>query len=131
MSQKNVELVRRMYDAFSGNDVAAAWSLAHPDIEVTFQRGPNAGTHRGREQIQALFDDVRAAFESWVFEPSEIFEHGERVVVIIKNRLRPFGTTGEIEFQNGHIWTIREGLVVSLVGFPSPHEALEAAGLSE
>jgi hypothetical protein len=59
MSQESVELVRRMYVAFSRNEWAAAWSLAHPDVEVTFQRGPNAGTHRGLEQIQALFDDVR------------------------------------------------------------------------
>jgi ketosteroid isomerase-like protein len=131
MSQANVEVVRRIYDAFSRNDPAAAWSLAHAEVVVTLQRGPNAGTHRGLKQTQALFDDVRAAFESWVFEPSEIFEDGDRVVVIVKNRLRPVGTEGEIEFRNGHIWTIRDGLVVSLVGFPSPGEALKAAGLSE
>jgi ketosteroid isomerase-like protein len=66
----------------------------------------------------------------WITEPLELVESGDRVVAVVNNRLRPTGgTSGEFEYRNGFIWTIRDGVVVSLVGFPTPEEALEAAGL--
>ena len=48
------------------------------------------------------------------------------------NRLRPMGGDGgELEYRNGFVYTISDGLIVSAVGYPTPEEALEAAGLSE
>src|SRR5918994_233616 len=131
MSQENVEIVRRVYDAGNRNDWDAAFRDAHPEFEATFQRGPNAGTHRGRERVQAVLLDQRAAFDVWIMEPLELRESGEHVVAIVRSRLRPKGSSAEFELRNGHIWTIRDGTILSLVGFPSPEEALAAAGLSE
>jgi hypothetical protein len=54
MSQENVEIVRRVYGAVTRSDWDAAFRAAHPEFEATFQRGPFAGTHRGREVVQAL-----------------------------------------------------------------------------
>jgi|SRR5215218_1496571 len=129
MSQENIEVVRRVYDALNRNDWAAAFRDADQDFEATFQRGPNAGTHRGREKLQALLLDSRVAFDAWHMEPMELHESGNQVVVIVKNRLRPKGSSSEIEFRNGHIWTIRNGTILSLVAYPSPDEAREAVGL--
>ena len=131
MSQENVELVRSIYGALNRGDWDAATSQTDTDFEVTFQRGPNAGTHRGRETIQAILEDQREAFDAWIIEVEEVFDNGEQVVALIKSRLRPRGTDAEFEMRNGHIWTIRDGIAVSLRGFPNPEEALEAAGLSE
>jgi ketosteroid isomerase-like protein len=131
MSPENVEIVRRVYDAGNRNDWDAAFRDAHPEFEATFQRGPNAGTHRGRERVQAVLLDQRAAFDVWIMEPLELRESGEHVVAIVRSRLRPKGSSAEFELRNGHIWTIRDGTILSLVGFPSPEEALAAAGLSE
>jgi ketosteroid isomerase-like protein len=129
MSQENVEIVRRVYDALNRNDWDAAFRDAHPDIEITFKRGPLAGTHRGRETPQAIFADVRATFDAWVMEPLELLESGDQVVAIVKNRLRPKGTDAEFETRNGHLWRIRDGTILSLEGFPNADDALEAAGV--
>lgn len=129
MSRENVEIVRRVYDAANRNDWDAAFRDAHPEFEATFQRGPAAGTHRGRESLQTILLDQRAAFDSWIVEVLEVHESGERVVAIVRSRLRPKGSSAEFEFRNGHIWTIRDGTILSLVGYPSPEDALEAAGL--
>ena len=131
MSQENVEVVRRVYDALNRNDLDAAFRDAHPDFEISFKRGPLAGTHRGREAPEAAFSDMRAAFDAWVIEPSELLESGNQVVAVVKNRVRPKGTDVEFETRNGHLWTIRDGTILSLEGFPNPDDALEAAGLSE
>ena len=132
MSQENVEIVRRVYDAASQGDWDAGLRNTHPDFEVTFQEGPQAGTHRGREEIEAVLSDLTAGFDAWIAEPLEFFESGDQVVVVVKNRLRPKGGTGgEFEYRNGHLWTIRDGAILSLVGYPNSEEALEAAGLRE
>jgi ketosteroid isomerase-like protein len=131
MSQQNVEIVRQVYDALNRNDWDAAFRDAHPDIEFIFKRGPLAGTHRGRETPQAVLSEFRAAFDGWTIEASEVLESGNQVVAIVKNRVRPKGTDAEIETRNGHLWTIRDGTIISLEGFPNADDALEAAGLRE
>ena len=131
MSQENVEVVQSIYASLDRGDWDAAFRLADPDFEVTFQRGPNAGTHRGLDTIQAIIKDQREAFDSWTIEVERVFERGDQVVMVVKSHLRPKGTDAEFEIRNGHIWTIREGVAVSLRGFPNPKEALEAAGLRE
>ena len=131
MSEGNVEIVRRVYEASRRGDFEAGFRDAHPDLVVTFKAGPNSGTHRGRDAVQAVLEDLTAGFDFWVMEPTELIEQGERVVAIVNNRLRPKGGTGgEFDYRNGHIWTIRDGTIISLVGFPTPEDALEAAGLS-
>jgi ketosteroid isomerase-like protein len=51
MSQENVEIVRSIYEALNRGDWEAAIRPTDAEFEVTFQRGPNAGTHRGRDAI--------------------------------------------------------------------------------
>jgi ketosteroid isomerase-like protein len=134
MSQENVEVVRRVYDTADkkGWDAAIASPVIHDDAELTFKAGPQAGTHKGREQVRAVFNDLLGGFETWVVEPLELIESGDQVVAIINNRFRPRGgTSGEFEYRNGSVWTIRDGTVRSVVGYPTPEAALEAAGLRE
>ena len=132
MSQENVEIVRRIYDAGKRGDWDAGFRDAAPDFEVTFKAGPGAGTHRGREAVESVFRDAVSGFDFWIMEPVEFHESGDQVVVVVDNRLRPKGgTSGEFEFRNGHVWTIREGAVLSMVGFETSEGALKAAGLSE
>ena len=132
MSQENVEIVRRMYDALNREDSDAVFRNTHPDFEVTFKEGPRAGTHRGREVLQEVADDLRAGFDYWIAEPMDFFESDDQVVVVVNNRLRPKGgTAGEFAYRNASVFTIRNGAVLSMVGYPTPEEALEAAGLRE
>ena len=131
MSEENVGIVRSIYEALNRGDWEAATRPTDAEFEATFQRGPNAGTHRGRNAIRRIVEDQREAFDAWIIEVEQIFDSGDQVVALIKSRLRPRGTDAEFEMRNGHIWTIRDGAALSLRGFPNPEEALEAAGLSE
>ena len=70
-------------------------------------------------------------FETWTVEPEEVFESGDQVVVFVKTRARPKGSSAEIETRNGHLFEIRDGKVQSMQLVPEPEKALEAAGLSE
>jgi ketosteroid isomerase-like protein len=130
MSQGNVETVRRVYDALNRGDWDAVFRDTHPDVEITTQRGLDAGTHRRRDSIQGFGEDYIDAFEGMVFEPEEFLEKGEQVVVSVTRRARPKGGGGEIVVRNGHLWTVRDGTILSMQSFPDPGMALQAAGLS-
>jgi ketosteroid isomerase-like protein len=129
MSQENVEIVRHAYDALNGADWDWAVEHVHPDCVYTFHAGPNAGTYRGLREIQAVLLDLTAAFDAWISEPLEFFDDGDKVVAVVRHRLRPKGgTAGEFEFRNGHVWTIRDGVIVSMVGFPDRDDASKPSG---
>ena len=61
MSQENVGIVRSIYQAFNRRDWDATFRDQHPNTELTTPPGPNAGTHRGREEVQANEDEALEA----------------------------------------------------------------------
>jgi ketosteroid isomerase-like protein len=129
MSRENVEIVRAAYDAFNRGDWDAAFRDMHPDFEFAMQHAPNPGPHRGRNDARARMEDGLAAYEAFSYELDDLRESGEQVVALIRVRVRPKGTTAEIENRVGHVWALRDGKVVSLHLFPKRDEALESAGL--
>jgi ketosteroid isomerase-like protein len=131
MSEENLEIVRRIYEAANQRDWDAAFREQAPDIEMTTPPGIDAGTFRGREECQAFWERMLSAFEAASSELERLLESGDQVVAVVSSRLRPKGTTAEIELRNGHLWTLRDGKTVSMRIFAKPEEALEAAGLSQ
>jgi ketosteroid isomerase-like protein len=130
MSQENVEIVRSVYDALNRGDWDAVFRDMHPDFEMTTQR-LDAGTHRQREAVQGLGEEYLAAFDNMAFEPEKFFENGDQVLVLLTRRARPKGGSADLVVRNGHLWTLRDGTILSMKSFPDPKEALEAVGLSE
>jgi len=127
--QENLQAIQSIYEAVSRRDWDAAFRHQAPDIELTTPPGPNGGTYRGREEVQRFWEEMLMPFEEVSAEPKELFVSGDQVAVIVKGRLRPKGSSAEIELRNGHLWTFRDGKARSMRMFPSPQEALEAAGL--
>ena len=132
MSEENVEVVRRAYEAFNRRDWDAAFRDQAPDVEYTTPpRGPTAGRYRGREEIQGFWAEMLTAFDAASVEPEEFFERGDQVAVVVRTRMRPKGSSAEIERRTGALWKIRDGTVVSIRIFAKPEEALDAVGLEE
>ena len=129
MSRENVEIIRSIYEATNRRDWDAAFRDQHPDIEQIL---PSPfGPFRGREEVQAYWEDILAAFETAVLEPEEVFESGDQVVALLRIRARPKGTSAEIEIRTGQLWTFRDGKTASMQLFPDAEEALKAAGLRD
>jgi ketosteroid isomerase-like protein len=132
MSEENVEALRAVYEAINRGDWDGAFRDMHPDFELTTPpQSPNPGTYRGREECQEFLQDGLAAFEASTVEPEEFFESGNRMVAVVNTRVRPKGSSAEIQNRNGHLWAIRDDKFLSLRFFPNPEDALEAAGLRE
>jgi hypothetical protein len=54
MSQENVEVVRRMYEAFHSGDAERALAHFAPDVVVDATMRVDAGIGHGREELNAI-----------------------------------------------------------------------------
>ena len=125
MSQENVEIVRRIYDAGNRVDWNAVFRDASQDLGA-FMAGPNVGTHRGRDEVQAAFEDLVSGIR--------VLDHGAGGVLPRRRSIgRPSSTIAcvrgaravRFELSRGHIWTIRDGIVLSM---SAPTPALKPPG---
>jgi ketosteroid isomerase-like protein len=131
MPQENVEIVRSFYEAANRADWDEVFRDVDPDFELTTPAGLDSGVYRGRDECQGFWQEMSTAFEGYSFQPEEFIETGDQVVVVVKSRLRPKGSSADIERRTATVWTLRAGKAVSLRIFRKPKEALEAVGLSE
>lgn len=94
MMRAEVEMLRAGYEALNRWDLDAAFRLTHSDFEwTTDDRLLNAGTYRGREEITRLLVDQRKPFDEVLQVPEEFFQQGNQVVVFVKLRSRPKGSS--------------------------------------
>jgi ketosteroid isomerase-like protein len=134
MSEANLELVRRAYEAWNGGDFEAAVGFLHPDVEITVPPNlPEAGTYRGREQVSHwVADELLPILEEVRAEPEQFLPAGDRVVVFVRYYAR--GRSSGIDVRgmsvDSHVWTLEEGKVRSLEMYSGTEPALETAGLA-
>ena len=134
MSQENVEIVHRAYEAFSRAGLDALLEHFHPDAEydITAAIGPYAGMYYGRAVIRNFLADYLESWEYVRMEPEDFIEAGEDyVVVLLRLHMRGKGSGVEVEAQTINVWTVRDGKAVRMAVYNDKAEALEAVGLSE
>ena len=119
MSNENVELIQRSYDAWNRRDYEAVLALLDPEIELEFPEGGiNTGTLHGREAFGKFVESLTEAFEELRFEPEEIVEKDDRLVALVRQVARGRGSGVELEIRPAHIWTMRRGRAVRLEIIP-------------
>jgi ketosteroid isomerase-like protein len=132
VSQADIETLRAGYEAVNRGDWDTAIGAAHRDFEwKSADLVPLAGTYRGPEEVRRFFDDQRKAFEEMHNEPEQFFERGDRIVVFVRLRARPIGSSAALLLRIAHVWTMRDGKAARCEVFPVREEALEAVGVSE
>jgi len=133
VSEENVDVVRRVYDALDKPDesVRALW---HPDVEFDVSRdvwGPlvGGGHYRGPDGVRAWMLDLYSAWERMDLECVELIDAGADQVVSVL-RVHGWGRLSgiEVEYRPAGIWTLRDGQVVRVVWFANRDEALAAVG---
>jgi uncharacterized protein len=128
MSSRNVEVVRRGFEALSEGGVEALLPFIDPEFEVTTPANlaSEPDTYRGHDGIRRYFDSFYDAMDDIRFEPGEFREAGGRVIV--PTVLHARGRTTGIETKQEVVmaWTLRDGLAVRVEPFATLDEALAA-----
>jgi ketosteroid isomerase-like protein len=131
MSQENVEIVRRMWDAFRGDDPVSGLSFCDPDIEWDGTNLPDGKIARGHEAIVEHATRWAEMWEDWKFEPERFVDAGgDRVILVFRETGR--SDSGLLmDERHAELYTVRNRKVVYRKGFSDPAEAFEAVDLSE
>ena len=131
MSQENVEIIQRVYEA---EDIEAlALEAMHPEVELLGAIGGiEEGTITvGREAVTQALDVDSDIWAERRLELREAVDAGDRVVALVHEYRRGKGSGVVVEADIALVYGFKEGKVVRIVPYMSQAEALEAAGLEE
>jgi ketosteroid isomerase-like protein len=133
MSEENVEIIRRAYEALNSGGTEAFLHYMHPEFEGTTppHLGAEPGTYRGHEGLRRYFDSFSEAMDDIRLEGNRFHDIADRVVVEMTLKARGKTTGIEVGQPLVQVWEIRDGQAFRLENFATLDEALEAAGLSE
>jgi ketosteroid isomerase-like protein len=131
MSQENVEIVRRMWDAFLAGDFEAALSFYAPDVEWDGTNLPDGTVGRGHEAILGHISSWAEAWEDWSVELEQITAAGDDQVVLLFRERGRSDSGLVMDERHAELYALRDGRIVLRQGFSDPSRALEAAGLSK
>jgi ketosteroid isomerase-like protein len=131
MSQENVEIVRRSFDALN-RSWEPDFSLLDPDVVLdTTGAVFDRAIYEGHDGVRQWLANQREVWASQRFEEEELIAVGEDRV-LASTRFVSVGRQGiETVAHLASITTLRDGRVTHIRVFQSKAEALEAAGLSE
>ena len=132
MSQENVELTRRGYEAYNSGGLEAIIDFLDPEIEWTEGADvPEVKTYHGHDGVREQQARFASAWEEFGLEPEDLVDAGDQIVAMIRAWGRGKGSGVIVEARVAHVWTIRDGKAVRFEVFMDRHKALEAVGLRE
>jgi ketosteroid isomerase-like protein len=134
MSQENVEIVRRNYEAFARGGLDGWLEYWSDDLDYRPAKSDldDHGPIRTKAALRANIADWIDTFEEFLFEPVELIDAGEDTVVAIERfggRAKLSGV--ETEQTCAVVFVIRDAKIARCREYATREEALEAAGLSE
>jgi len=126
MSQENVEIVRKLFEAYPrGEDVAGLFD-------------PGVVWNPADEQPMEGLDEARAHVKRWESDweqldtkPEKFIDAGDRVVVTVHLAGRGRASGIDVDARYYSVYTLHEGKITRMDEFADEQEALEAVGLSE
>jgi uncharacterized protein len=131
MSQENVEIVRRSYNAYARGNMDSALTALDPEIEIYDHDIPDSGEYRGLDGLFRWQADWESSWESWRWEAEDFVDAGDRVVAVLRVHAKGRGSGADVERLDGAVWTLRDGKCIRLDYYGSKAEALEAVGRRE
>ena len=126
MSQADVDMLRRGFDAFSNEGITAVFDFASDDFELVTPPGVGGERYRGREGTLRALQDQLDVFEDWTVEPREFVDRDRHVVVVVHQHVRGRGSGVVLDTDSAWDFEMNEGKVVRLTVHATKEEALAA-----
>jgi ketosteroid isomerase-like protein len=134
MSLENVELAKRVVDAYNRRDMDTMFAeLATPDFEwfPALTRGLEGGGYRGRAEVERFYVETQETWEELQNVPEEFRDLGDRVVVLGRQVGRGTGSGAPVEAPIANILDFRDGRTWRSRAYFDCDEALRVAELPE
>jgi ketosteroid isomerase-like protein len=129
LTQGNIGIVRRAYEALRAGDLDELKTITSPDLVLRTSSATDGKVHQGPEAVEEVLEVINERWQEFRAEPLEFYDAGNRVLVlgtiVTKGRNEDgFASTA------GQIWTLVDGKVVEVAGFLDSEAAIRAAGLT-
>ena len=135
MSQSNVDVVRRIYDAVARRDDETPFELYAEDIVWDVSNSRRAtlmhSVYHGHEGVRQSWRDGLSAFGEIDFEVKELIDAGDQVLAVIRERAVGRASGVPVETTHLAVLTLSGGKVIQVQMFDDPQQAREAAGLAD
>ena len=134
MSQENVEIVRRIYDAWRKNDPGALDVLASDFVLYPAAEADWVGlepSYHGAEGLSRYMELIAEELDDYHPEIADFLDAGDRVVTLAIESGRGKHSGAEVDSRTAHVWTIRDGKPVRLDLYWDRERALADLGLAE
>ena len=134
MSEENLAVVRRLFDALGSANYEEAASELHPNAEwhnTAMYPGPRVV--RGAKAIEDFWRDMSEAYttKGGAIEISNVADADDVVVIELRGRVRGTGSGIPIDTRWAHSFRLRDAKVLRVKTYGRYIKALEAAGLRE
>lgn len=116
MTEQNLDIVKRGYEAFGRGDIDTLLSLLDEQVEWRTPGPPalpTAGTRRGRQQVAQFFASLNQLVDVQHFEARTFIAEGDRVVVLGVDTAAVRATGTVITEPWAHVFTIRNGRIAA------------------
>ena len=133
MSEENVEIFKRGWDAGDRRDLEALLALLDAEVEwhAALPMLGGDAVYRGHDGIRAFFTEVWEVLGDTSFNFPDIRDAGDKVVALGHFRARGVASGVATETPFAYVVEFKKGKVARVRSYLDPNEALEAAGLSE
>jgi ketosteroid isomerase-like protein len=122
---ENIKLIRRAHEALNSGDIDALVGLCDREFRLDMSdRVFNPAVYVGHDGIRRFYSEVRDVWENYVWEPEELIESGDDVVVLVRSTGRGRGSGVEVDRETAMVWSVREGQAVAMRFFRDRDEAL-------
>jgi ketosteroid isomerase-like protein len=133
MSERNVELMRRLADAWNSRDLGTFVAYCDPGIEVhSAFAAVGGGLYHGPDGVRNWLRDLEDAWgEGFRVEPEAFFDFGAQTLAFVVFHGRGRQSGAEVANRSAVVVGWRDGLAVQLKGFFQREDALRDLGVSE
>jgi ketosteroid isomerase-like protein len=132
MSQENVAVVRRIYEAAAHRDAAAVFASMTQRLRWISLEHPSGARRASLAAFSVSFVSTTRHGRTWTTATTNCSPSANSSISVatVSGRGRASGIELQLSDQAG-LWTLRDGRVIRVVWFPTRAGALAAAGLSE
>jgi ketosteroid isomerase-like protein len=125
VSQADVQMLRRGFEAFAREGIAGIFDFATEDFELVT---PIVGEEPslGREGAISALEDQFQVFEHWTVQPEEFIDLGRHIVVVVRQHVRTRRSGVVIDTTAAWTFELRDGKAARLTIHTDKDEALAA-----
>jgi ketosteroid isomerase-like protein len=133
MSDRNVAVARKTFQAICSRDIDGLLELYDPDIEFLPLTGTRieSGGYAGHAGVRDYFTEVDEVWEEMQPYADDLRTVGDDVVILGGCAVRGRGSGARSDNPMAWVLTLRDGKVIRHRGFATREEALDAVGLAE